>query len=354
MSPPTDASEGEKVVVHLNHRGDSAGIGGELCRGLVAAGIKAILVEPKAHGASRGRRLSILFIPVRAFDLARTIVAIRRVRPSLVHVHNARHAIVAPFCGVPYVVHCHGTDIRGVRPGKGWGRVLKPILDRAALVLVSTFDLLEDARGFAPGARYLPNPVDVDLFARPVDAPPPERDVLVGVSLKAVKGPELITAVARGIKAQRPSTTFTVVDLDGDASAELARSLGADTKLVPRTTRDALPGLLHNHRVAIGQMYLGALGVYELECLAAEVPVVMSARWNRRFEEPAPIIDGDTAAELTPRALKPLIDEDDRRARADAGVAWVRKWHGPEQVIHQLLTYYREVSGRSDTAATGR
>jgi glycosyltransferase involved in cell wall biosynthesis len=57
--------------------------------------------------------------------------------------------------GKPYIVHCHGTDIR---LGVNW--LKKRSLKKAKKVLVSTPDMLE----ILPGTMWLPNPVDTERF----------------------------------------------------------------------------------------------------------------------------------------------------------------------------------------------
>jgi hypothetical protein len=82
--------------------------------------------------------------------------ALKKVNCDLVHAHFCRSAAYAAyFSGKPYLLHCHGTDIRG---GIDW--LKRRSIEKARKVLVSTPDLLE----ILPTATWLSNPVDMDRF----------------------------------------------------------------------------------------------------------------------------------------------------------------------------------------------
>ncbi len=82
--------------------------------------------------------------------------------------------------GIPFVLHCHGSDIRriesdGARNLPIHHRIYSSITRRRAdKVLLSTPDLLEWSAG-----TYIPNPVDLKLF-RPLEVKKSERILLFG------------------------------------------------------------------------------------------------------------------------------------------------------------------------------
>jgi len=79
---------------------------------------------------------------------------LRRIKCDLVHAHFCRSSAYAAYLsGKPYIVHCHGSDIRG---GMNW--LQRRCIKKARKVLVSTPDLLE----ILPNATWLPNPVDTE------------------------------------------------------------------------------------------------------------------------------------------------------------------------------------------------
>jgi glycosyltransferase involved in cell wall biosynthesis len=87
------------------------------------------------------------------FEIAQKI---RKMNPEIVHAHYCRYpAYAALLSHKPYIIHCHGTDIRhGIN---FWQRLC---LAKSRQVLVSTPDLLE----ILPDAVWLPNPVNLSCF----------------------------------------------------------------------------------------------------------------------------------------------------------------------------------------------
>lgn len=82
------------------------------------------------------------------FDMA---MRLRRVDADLVHGHFVRSSAYACFLsGKPYVLHCHGSDVRG-----GLNFVKKLALKKAGHVFVSTPDL----KAMYPDFEFLPNVV---------------------------------------------------------------------------------------------------------------------------------------------------------------------------------------------------
>ena len=127
----------EIVMVH-----DCAYVGYELRRGLVNKGIKV-------------QHLFFEEVPSKIATL-KMALKLRRMRCDVIHAHFCRSPAYASYLsGTPYIIHCHGTDVRW---GMNW--LQKKCLKKAKKVLVSTPDLLE----VFPDATWLPNPVDTERF----------------------------------------------------------------------------------------------------------------------------------------------------------------------------------------------
>lgn len=122
---------------------DCAYVGYELRRELIKRGFE---VEHVFFTASRLPKVA-------TFKMA---LKLRRMKCDLIHAHFCRSAAYAAYLsGKPYIVHCHGSDIRG-----GINLLKRRCLKKAKKVLVSTPDLLE----ILPEATWLPNPVDTERF----------------------------------------------------------------------------------------------------------------------------------------------------------------------------------------------
>ncbi|MGH2455818.1 MAG: glycosyltransferase family 4 protein [Candidatus Limnocylindria bacterium] len=326
-------------VVHLN---DLAFSGSQLVAGMRQRGIEAHLIDParRRRGPGVARRMASL--PIRIGALLAAAARARRLRPDIVHLHYARMGWLAALIGRPFVLTCHGTDIRGVRPGSAWGRLTAPWLARAGQVLYATPDLELWVRAFRPDARFVPNPIPLPAPAATENL---GRDVFVGVRFDAVKGPRHVIRTLVRLLEVRPQTTITLVDQGHDRALALA-ALGDRVSVIGYVAHETLPAVLAGHRVAIGQMAVGALGNYELEAMAAGLPTVASFRYPAAYAAPPPVIDAGSP-EGTAERLAALLDDEPARARLGAeSRAWVAEHHGTAAIVDEVLAVYREVLAR--------
>ena len=330
--------EARPEFVHVN---DVAHVAATLVVGLHDAGHPALLIDLPKPGAAAGWPWKGAFLPLRGIAMARVAAEARRARPDLVHVHYASQAIVGLLSGLPYVVHCHGSDIRGTRPGSLWDRAISPAIHRAAGVLYSTPDLAADAQRLRPDATFLPNPIDTDLF-RP--GAPAERDLLIAIRLDATKGAAIALDAARMLVRRRPETSITIV---APEQGDDLLGLGSEARRLSPVPHDQMPDLIRAHRVALGQFGVGAIGVYELEALACGVPVVADFRFEAAYGGDGPPISpldqGDRAGGAASELERLLAGESQRLAASASGRAWAQRHHGVATVVSRLLKFYGSV-----------
>ncbi|MCI0479979.1 MAG: hypothetical protein L0213_00120 [Candidatus Dadabacteria bacterium] len=107
---------------------------------------------------------------------------------DIVHAHYAlnrktiRAFLSARKLDIPFVMHCHGSDVRRVT-AKGrkqlpfhYKAMSKYIRKRSSKIFLSTPDMIE----FAPEGEYLPNPVDVESFRPMPDVEKTDRVLICG------------------------------------------------------------------------------------------------------------------------------------------------------------------------------
>lgn len=323
-------------VVHVN---DIAYVASILVHELRTAGVDASLLIPDAPGASWPYPQKLATIPLRAWILATAGARLRRPEIDIVHVHYATHALTGLVSGRPYVVHCHGSDVRGVSPSGPTGKLLASLLARASAVLYATPDLAPWAERLRPGAAFLPNPVDTASFA-------PEAaksvDVLVGTKLDPIKGSKEIVDVLRGIRSIRPQTTFTIIN-QGSGLADAVSAAGANAAVIEPVPHREMPALLRRHRTAIGQFRLGILSQVELEAIASGVPVATAFRYEAAYEVRPPLMAAATAQQAARSIASLLDDRDSRSALGFAGRSWVIENHEAGAIARRLLRIYDSV-----------
>ncbi len=320
------------------HVNDIASVASTLQAAQIRRGDVADLIDPPKPGATLRWPWKMVSVALRLPILAGTALAVRRGRYSITHVHYATQALVGVMARRPFVIHCHGTDIRGVAPSSLRGRVLRAMARRAALLLYATPDLATDAQRLRPDAVFLPNPIDIDAFS-PMAGP--QRDLLVGVRLDPVKGAETaIEAVDRLLRV-RPETTVTVVANGPLLPAARAR-LGDRVAFVEPRAHAEMPGLLTGHRVALGQFRLGILSQLELEAMACGTPVVTAFHHAAVYDAPPPLEEAADADGVASSVSALLGDERGRLRRAEEGRAWVVAHHGSDIVAGKLDRLYRQ------------
>jgi glycosyltransferase involved in cell wall biosynthesis len=322
-------------VVHVN---DIASVASALAAAQARRGAAARVLDPPKPLAGLPYPWKVVSFLLRAVPLAATAVDLRRDRRAIVHVHYATQGVAALAAGRRYVIHCHGSDVRGARPGSLRGRLLAPILRRAALVLYATPDLEADVRPFRGDAVFLPNPIDTATFAPGGVA---TRDVLLASRLDPVKGAWAAIEGLEHLLRRRPATRVTVVGF-GPLLGQARAVLGERVRFVPPVPHDLMPALLRDHRVVLGQFRLGILSQLELEALACGIPVVTGFHYADVYEEQPPIVLADSSDEIAARLTALLDDEEGWPARSAAGRSWVVAHHDSDQVAERLYHAYAE------------
>ena len=189
---------------------------------------------------SRGALLSPLTLATLPAYLLRFRSAIRRHattgNPQVVHAHWWFPAgWLVSGLGVPYIVTCHGSDVRLLERSAVLRRVSRAVFRGAgAVTAVSRFlaaDLERQTDGLRRPVAVTPMPVDVELFSRGLATPKatPPRLLYAG-NLVPNKGVDvLLRAVA--VLRQRGTTCRVKILGEGPARSDLerlARALGID------------------------------------------------------------------------------------------------------------------------------
>ena len=327
-------------VAHVN---DIAYVASGLARAQRQQGIDAVVFDPRKPGGALSYPLKALSWPLRGPGLAMLAFHLRRGRFDIVHVHYATHGLAGLASEAPFIIHCHGSDIRGVRPGSFTGRYLRQVMRRASAVLYSTPDLKASAHALRSDATFMPNPIDVDRFS-PDPTQAPERDVLLGVRLHPIKGARLAIEAAAELRRRRPGTTVTVI-ADGPMAAQASERLGDDVEIIGLQAHEAMPGLLRRHRVTIGQFRLGILSQYELEAMASGVPVVADFRFPDDYGTPPPVLKASSVQDVA-AALERLLDDPALLAQeAVRSRQWVIAEHAADHVARRVSDFYAEATG---------
>jgi glycosyltransferase involved in cell wall biosynthesis len=237
----------------------------------------------------------------------------------------------------PLVGHAHGSDLRSSLKHKVWGRVVRHNLKKCDRVLVSTPDVLAQAKAFREDATYLPNPVDTEFFYPKPQALNHEKiSVLVASDCNwAVKGTDTAIRALAKIK-DNVDVGIMSTGVDFERTLALARSLSLPVRTLRRKPHHEMNEYYWAADVVIDRFTLGSLGMVSLEAIACGRPVLAFVSSEYPEYKDFPLKDLRDEEEIA-RAIMGLPDK-----LWEKEYTYVDKMHMPDCIVPVLLEIYRE------------
>ncbi|MFL5576050.1 MAG: glycosyltransferase family 4 protein [Gemmatimonadaceae bacterium] len=289
--------------------------------------------------------------------------AVRDFAPEVVHAHWwFPSGALAAASGVPYVVTCHGSDVRLLDRSALLRRLGRRVLRRAAAVTTVSAFLADDLRRVVPelGERLCvaPMPIDVPLFSSGLAVPkadPPQ--ILYAGNLIPSKGvADLIRAVA--ILARRGVACRLKILGEGPALEELRAEAGAAgldghhvewSRFLPQAAMPAQYGA-STITVLPTRGHEEGLGLTLVEALLAGCAVV----GTRAGGIPEVVIDGETgllarggdAGDLAEKLHRLLADGALRDRLAAQGRRRVESIYNAASATARFVDLYDAIANR--------
>lgn len=320
-------------VLHIN---EVAFVGSNLVLGLQAAGLHAALRNPAKPMA----KLPFLFKIAGAWQRLRASREVLRFaraeRFDLLHIHFVSTGLWYTFSGLPYVVHAHGSDVR-----HPWWKIDRHlinwlVIERACAVFYSTPDLGDVLKRYTDRAEFFPNPVNTEAF-RPPAVAKRTRDIFIYAAFNPIKGASTLIEAARRVKARHPDVriaSFKLGSLIEDAHA-------AGIELVPFRPHAELPQALAEPGLLVGQVFVGAVGLSELEALSMGRTIICHFRYPEIYQEPPPFVQANTVEELV-AAMEAYIEDPEVYREYDASARrWVIDNHDAITLGQRLARTYQ-------------
>lgn len=235
----------------------------------------------------------------------------------------------------PVVGHAHGSDLRSTLTHRVWGRIVRHNLKNCQKVLVSTPDVLGQARQFREDAEYLPNPVDEGLFYNKpaIDHDGKKRVLIASDSNWAVKGTDLALRALAKIK-EDVDVSVIKHGVDFDRTLSLASSLGLPITVLPKVLHDRMNEYYWAADVVIDRFTLGSLGMVSLEAIACGRPAVAYVSSDFAENELFPLKDVRGEKEIAE-----VIGNSSKLWEREH--AFVVKYHSVEAVVSRLTSLYK-------------
>lgn len=309
---------------------DIASVASEIAAGLRERGHEVTLLQPRLVGANLHPLVKPIIGPARAIDWLDLIHTMRRDKFDLAHIHYAYLGNVGRLGGFPYILHCHGTDMRGstvfTRP------LIRNALRGARHVFFSTPDLAHYVRPIRPDAEFLPNPIDSDTF-RPECLPSQHKSVYICCALTEIKGAPRLLSACRRLAEERPDIRFTA-HAGGPYTADFAAL--PNVTILRRQPRWKLPGIINQHGAVLGWVRLGIAGMAELEAMACGRPVITWFNQMHAYSEEPPFVTAVDGIDIA-NAVTNLVDNPEMRDLIGAKSRdWVRRFHSLEAATSRV------------------
>jgi glycosyltransferase involved in cell wall biosynthesis len=239
----------------------------------------------------------------------------------------------------PLVGHAHGSDLRSSLKHRVWGRVVRHNLRTCQKVLVSTPDVMGQAKRFREDAEYLPNPVDTELFYPKPPARQSEkiRVLIASDSNWTVKGTDIAIKSLAKIK-DNVDVSIISMGLDFDKTLALARSLGLSLRVLEKRPHYRLNEYYWNADLVVDRFTLGSMGMVSLEAIACGRPALVFVSSEYPENAGFPLMDLHTDAEIAD-TITNLPSQLWAKEHA-----FIEKHHDPKIVVSRLLSIYNDLT----------
>ncbi len=308
-------------------------------RPLVARDVGVVYVGRSIAVPANGSRAPVALSPGTAL---RTVEALRRLRPDVVHVHEPLAPVVGLAAALAHVAPTVGTFHRagvgiGYRAAAPVARRVVRRLDACTAVSEPAGDTLAAVLGRDPGCDVVWNGVDLDRFARAQPWPGERQSVLFVGRHERRKGLDVLLDAFTAV----PGDVRLVVVGQGPLTPSLRRRCAGDGRVewCGTVPEDELARRLVAATLFVAPSLGGeSFGLVLLEAMAAGAAVIASNLPGYRAAA------GDAAYFVPPgnpwalaRAIVDLLEHDDRRqALVEAGRLRVL-----ERSFRRLASWYQ-------------
>jgi glycosyltransferase involved in cell wall biosynthesis len=281
--------------------------------------------------------LKALSLPLRILMYLPAVVQLRRGRYDVIHIHWVPRGLVGLLARRPFLIQAHGSDLHKDVNTPGLFNLNRRVLEDARVIFYVTPNLEPYIHRFASKLCYLPNPVNVTLAAGSARPPHSVRSVLIFMRLDPVKGVEKVFPATEQLSERFDLTALAW----GPLAEEYRARYGRFVRFIDPVPHHQIGQLLEHFDLVVGQMEQGALGLSELEAMAAGRPLITGIDRSLYYPgDKPPVVFSGSPEQLTEQ-IEVLHDDAKRLANLSReGREWVRRNHGYERHLELLEKAY--------------
>jgi glycosyltransferase involved in cell wall biosynthesis len=264
------------------------------------------------------------------------ILRLRRGRYDVIHIHWVPRGIVGLLTRKPFLIQAHGSDLHTQIDTPGVFTLNRKVLERARTIFYVTPNLASYVQRFQDKLFYLPNPVNVKALAAAPRPPTKVRRVLIFARLDPIKGVDRVFGAVGRLAGMVELTALAW----GPLMPEFIHRYSDVVKFVDPVPHARIGALLEQFDLVIGQMEQGALGLSELEAMAAGKPLISGIDRSMYPGDKPPVVSADDSDELVAQVER-LKDDTRRLANlSHESREWVRRNHSYERQLELLEWAY--------------
>ena len=314
---------------------------------LTRRGHAVTVYEPSLVAGLAPLPLKYAAMPWRLLDMRRVVGKLNPNHFDIVHIHWASYGLLGLVSQIPFIVHCHGTDIRERYQHPLFRSILTPIFHRAAAVLGITPDLMPCIRQIRSDALFFPGPIDTDRFEPfKTQKRDPSRPwtILLFTRLDPVKGPEIAAQGIARFASRHPNVCVLLLDW-GILRGEFKRRYGDRFEFMQLVPPEEVQRMIWSADVVVGQFALGILSLCELQAMSCAKPVICSFRYDDAYPSPPPLCRAATAEEIDEQLENLFQYPEAGLALGQRSREWVIKNHDYRVLAGRLETLYESILG---------
>jgi len=301
------------------------------------------LYEPSLRGGHAPLPIKLAMMPKRILNLRHIVGKLRPNYFDIVHIHWASYGILGLVSRIPFIVECHGTDVRYRLNNPFFRPILTLLFHKAAAVLCITPDILPSVQSIRPDALFMPGPVDINRFSPVEEIYTTSRKawtILLFTRLDPIKGPEIAIQGIASFVRRHLEVRVQLLDW-GPLREEYKKRYSTHFEFLPHIPAEKVPQVLQSADVIVGQCLVGALGLAELQAMSCAKPVIASFCHEEAYSTPPPIYKAATAQEVD-EGLEYFYEHRDQGLELGLHARkWVIAHHSFQARTHKLEKIYQ-------------
>ena len=314
-------------------------------RELVLHGHSFSLYHPDMTGSSASMLVKVWNMPKRLLSLRDIIRELRSDMFDIAHIHWASYGVLGLTSDIPFVIECHGDDVRHRLNHPLFRLPLRTFLQKASAVICITPDLLSTVRAVTPDVFFIPGPIDTTHFAPDEDKqiaqarPCSPRSLLLFTRLDPDKGCEIAVQGIERFSTRHPDVHVRLLAW-GALKHKYGQRYRGRFEFITPVAPDEVYRLIQSADIIVGQMASGALGLSELQAMSCAKPVITSFRYDNEYPTPPPHLQATNAEEIE-QHLEYLYQHPEigvvlgQKARA-----WILAHHSTQILTNKLEELY--------------